>query len=66
MKYTVTHTDGSPVDPGAVYYVLRIDDAKHSPWRKAARLAVAAFAGLIHLDYPEQASAAIGLLEDNP
>lgn len=25
-KYKIEHADGTPTDPGAVYFVLRIDD----------------------------------------
>lgn len=63
MKYTVTHTDGSPVDPGAVYYVLRIDNYKDSTWRTACRAALAGLAGFVHTSHKEAAIDAIDLLE---
>jgi len=46
-KYTVTKTDGSPVDPDAQYFVLRIDTDY------AARVAVLAYANSIQVDNPQ-------------
>lgn len=62
-KYIIQHADGRPVDPDAVYYVLRIDNYKDKPWRQACRAALAGFAGFIHQTHKEQAVAAIDLLE---
>lgn len=30
QKYVITKTDGSPVDPDAVYFVLRLDKDPHA------------------------------------
>lgn len=31
MKYVITHQDGSPVDPKAIYFVLRVDKKSATP-----------------------------------
>lgn len=46
-KYTITKTDGTPVDPNAQYFVLRIDTDP------AAREALLAYAKAIVKDDPE-------------
>jgi hypothetical protein len=33
-KYKIEHVDGSPIDPGAIYFVLRLDTDQFA--RKAA------------------------------
>ena len=35
-KYQISHTDGSPIDPEAVYFVLRLDNDLAA--RKAAKI----------------------------
>ena len=46
-KYKIKKTDGSPVDPKAEYFVLRLDTDP------AARYAVIAYADFIRQDDPE-------------
>jgi hypothetical protein len=41
-KYNIAHADGSPVDPNAQYFVLRIDGSGENV--NACRKALAAFA----------------------
>lgn len=45
-KYKIEKADGSPVDPNAMYFVLRIDTDPH------ARLALRAYANSIRADEP--------------
>lgn len=48
MKYTITKNDGTPVDPKARYFVLRLDEHGKSRETAAARAAVAHYIGMIH------------------
>lgn len=49
-KYIVTKADGSPVDPDAVYFPLRLDTDPY------ARIAAAAYASACELSNPELAA----------
>lgn len=53
-KFIISHADGSPVDPNARYFVLRVDGAGN-PKRDAARAAARHFADLVR---PHDAEAA--------
>lgn len=57
-KYIVTKADGSPTDPSAKYFVLRLD-TDH-----AARVAVLAYAEEIRFQEPGLASDLIMLVAD--
>lgn len=59
-KYTVTHTDGSPVDPHAQYFVLRIDTDQ------AARVALSAYINEIEFKDEELAEEMWHWLETTP
>lgn len=41
QKYNITKTSGEPIDDGAVYFVLRVDEDPH------ARAALRAYAGSV-------------------
>lgn len=65
MKYIITKADGSPVDPNAKYFVLRLD--QHGPdcqETAAARLAVARYAELTKEDAPACSEAAANMLRE--
>lgn len=47
QKYEIRKTDGTPVDPSAQYFVLRIDTDKH------ARRALLAYAKSVEAEDPE-------------
>ncbi len=49
-KYTVTKTNGEPVDPNAHYFVLRVDKAPH------AREAMMAYAESVREENPQLAA----------
>ena len=49
-KYTITKTDGSPVDPHAQYFVLRLDTDPH------AREAMMAYLSGVMFEDPEFAN----------
>lgn len=49
-KYTITKTDGTPIDPKAQYFVLRLDTDL------AARIAAVAYAAACEADHPELAA----------
>jgi hypothetical protein len=49
-KFVVAHADGRPLDEGARYFVLRIDDDPH------ARAALVAYAASCAREYPALAS----------
>jgi hypothetical protein len=55
-KYIVTHSDGSPTDPNAVYFVLRLDT------EQIARTAAREYARLIQDSNPALASGIMDLL----
>lgn len=57
-KYRVEKSDGSPVDPKAVYFTLRLDTDPH------ARAAVRAYAASCQAENPDLAADLINLLED--
>lgn len=59
-KYTVTHTDGSPTDPAAQYFVLRIDTDY------AARWALSTYISSIQEREPEFAKQLAEWLESTP
>ncbi len=46
-KYTITKTNGNPIDPEALYFVLRYDTDPH------ARVALAAYAQSVRADNPQ-------------
>jgi len=48
-KYNITKADGSPMDPNAFYFVLRLDKDKH------ARVAAKAYAGSVRAENPSLA-----------
>lgn len=54
-KYLIAKTDGSPVDPGAEYFVLRLDEGCEPNHRNACRSAIAAYARAIEPHIPELA-----------
>ena len=58
QKYEIKKTDGSPVDPKAEYFVLRLDTDKH------AISAVAAYARSVHEDNPQFADELIAWVLD--
>lgn len=55
-KYTITKNDGTPVDPKARYFVLRVD--KPTPECRAAIDALIHFANLVAPHNKKQAEAA--------
>jgi hypothetical protein len=59
-KYTVTKTNGEPTDPGAQYFVLRIDTDY------AARFALTSYISAIQERQPEFAQQLIDWLESTP
>ena len=46
-KYQITKSDGTPTDPSAVYFVLRLDTDKH------ARIALRSYARSIRAEDPD-------------
>lgn len=63
MKYKITKTDGTPVNPSARYFVLRLDDPTR-PDNQAARAALAIYAREAHDVAPGAAQAAMEALEE--
>lgn len=57
QKYTVTKTDGTPVDPQAVYFVLRLDTDS------SARTVTMIYSGLIRRENPKLSKDIRELLE---
>lgn len=57
-KYRVEKSDGSPVDPKAIYFTLRLDTDPH------ARAAVRAYAASCQAENPDLATDLLKLLED--
>jgi len=57
-KYRIAKADGSPTDPGAQYFVLRIDTDQ------AARMALFTYADYIEHDQPEFAAELRQWLDD--
>jgi hypothetical protein len=57
-KYRVSKVDGSPVDPGAKYFVLRLDTDR------AARIAAIAYCEAILSENPRLASELWGLVHE--
>ena len=57
-KYLVEKSDGSPVDPKAIYFTLRLDTDPH------ARAAVRAYAISCQAENPDLAADLINLLEE--
>ena len=57
-KYLVEKSDGSPVDPKAIYFTLRLDTDPH------ARAAVRAYATSCQAENPDLAADLINLLEE--
>jgi len=55
-KYTITKTDGSPVDENAVYFVLRLDTDRH------AQQAISAYIHSVQWENPQLADDLIALL----
>lgn len=53
-KYTIGKTDGTPVDPDAVYFVLRLDEL--DPYGEASKKAALAYANEIATRNPELAA----------
>lgn len=66
MKYIITKADGSPVDPSARYFVLRVDGANSSPERDIARNAVKDYASNIRDINREASDAAYRALSGFP
>lgn len=65
-KYLITKTDGTPVDPNARYFVLRLDDPT-KPDNKAARKALVTYVREAAVADPAAAMAAMDLMtETNP
>lgn len=54
-KYVIAKTDGSPVDPNAEYFVLRLDEGCEPNHRNACRSAIAAYARAIEGYLPQLA-----------
>lgn len=55
-RYTISKTDGSPVDPAAEYFVLRLDDGGSDPMHIAAcRKAALCYADAIEPHLPQLA-----------
>jgi hypothetical protein len=61
MKYKITKADGTPVDPSAQYFVLRLDDRTKAD-NRAARAALTIYAREAFETAPEMAQAAMDLL----
>lgn len=59
-KYNITKTDGSPTDPKAKYFVLRLDTDPH------ARAALVKYIKSVEKDNPELSSDLVRLLESIP
>ena len=59
-KYKIEKTDGSQVDPNAMYFVLRIDTDPH------ARVALRAYARSIRASDPEFANELDEWIESRP
>jgi hypothetical protein len=59
-KYKIEKADGSPVDPNAMYFVLRIDTDVH------ARIALRAYARSIRANDPEFANELDNWIESRP
>ncbi len=57
-KYRIEKVDGSPVDPGAVYFTLRLDTDKH------ARAAIRAYVESCREEAPELARDLERVLEE--
>lgn len=55
-KYLIHKADGSPVDPKAEYFLLRLDEHADPKFREASRKAVLCFAAEIEECLPELAS----------
>lgn len=56
QRYIISKTDGSPVDKGAEYFVLRLDDGGGDPAHvMACRVAVLAYAQAIQAHLPKLA-----------
>ena len=55
-KFNVTKADGSPVDPGAEYFLLRLDEDADPKYREASKLAILTFAGAIETTIPKLAA----------
>jgi hypothetical protein len=67
-KYNITKADGSPVDPGADYFVLRLDqnpggDAKHV---EACRVAILAYAEAVKDHLPVLAAEIVDRFAPKP
>jgi hypothetical protein len=60
MKYHITKTDGTPINPNARYFVLRLDGEGEEA--DAARGAVAQYAVTVRRANPEAADAASAAL----
>ena len=61
-KYTIAKSDGSPVDPNARYFVLRLDGT--DKFAEASRFAAAMYAEIVDEQEPEFASHIRELVED--
>lgn len=61
-KYQITKTDGSPVDPSAVYFILRLDAHGKPEETDAARRAVECYASAVRQADHEAAAAALAIL----
>lgn len=55
VKYHLTKADGSPVDPNARYFVLRLDAGAEPNHRKACIAALSTYAAVIQPHLPELA-----------
>lgn len=63
MKYTITKNDGTPIDPKARYFVLRLDDAGRAD-NRAARAALVTYAREAFETDPQAAQAAMDALAE--
>lgn len=68
QKYVIAKADGSPVDPNAVYLVLRIDpdlSGDDEWWRTICRVAARRFANSIRERMPQLADGIKDYLNDD-
>lgn len=54
-RYHITKANGDPVDPGAEYFVLRVDGAAEFAHMQACRAALSLYADMIETDLPQLA-----------
>jgi hypothetical protein len=64
QRYIIRRANGKPIDPNAIYFVLRLDDGGKDPAHiKASRKAARAYAKVIEHHLPDLASELRGLVD---